>query len=67
MMGYVDIKMLVWIAVENKCFSICTSHVIIEILSIIKIIYCNIAIDYLHYPIPYFYVFYAGIGPCHSK
>ena len=47
-------KIMVWIPVDNKYYSICISHVIIEILSIIKIISCNIPIDYIHYHTPFF-------------
>ena len=43
------IQMLVWIQVENKCCSICISHIISEMLSIIKIIYCTTPIDYIYY------------------
>ena len=43
------IKMLAWIQVENKFCSICISHVISEMLSIIKIIYFTTPIDYIYY------------------
>ena len=57
MMGNVDIKMLVWIPVDNKYCSIFISHVIIEMLSIINIISCNTPTDYVHYHTPDFYMF----------
>ena len=57
MMGYVDIKMLIFIPVDNKFSSIYISHVIIEMLSIINIISYNPPIDYAHYHTPYFNVF----------
>ena len=56
-MGYMDIKMLVWIPVDNKYSRTCISHVKIEMLYIIKIISCNTPIDYIHYRPPYFTFF----------
>ena len=56
-MESVDIKILVWILVENKSCRSCIYHKITAVWSIIKIISCNTPINNLDSHTPYFYVF----------
>ena len=57
MVGSVNIKIMVWIQVDNNSYSVHISHLISAIWYIIKIISCNTPIDDVDSHTPDFYMF----------